>query len=44
MSVSRITSRDLQSWCWATGTALALWERRAIRAIDIVWTEVSRER
>lgn len=34
MGVSRITSRNMLDWCWASGNTLELWERRAIRAID----------
>lgn len=37
MEASRITSSQMKDWCWASGNDLALWERKAIRAIDTVW-------
>ncbi len=42
MNIGRITARTMQDWCWATGNVLDLWERRAIRAIDIVWIAAQR--
>lgn len=39
MAPSRIGSQAMRDWCWATGNTLALWERRAIRAVDAAWIE-----
>ena len=37
ITADRITARQMIDWCWATGSTLELWERRAIRAIDAAW-------
>lgn len=37
MEAGRITSTMMKDWCWASGNTLDLWERKAIRAVDIVW-------
>ena len=37
MGTAKITARDMRDWCWATGNLLALWERRAIQAVDAAW-------
>jgi len=42
MTVSRITASSMIAWQWATGNILALWERKALRAIDAVWIEAQR--
>lgn len=34
---SLLSARDLIDWCWFSGQSLELWERRAIRAMDIAW-------
>ena len=34
---SRITASAVRDWCWVTGIELELWERKAIRALDITW-------
>ena len=37
MGPSRLTARNIMDWCEFTATTLALWERRALRALDDAW-------
>lgn len=37
MAISRISSRAIRDWCWASGNQTEVWERKALRRLDAAW-------
>lgn len=44
MVASKITAENVKDWMWFAGVKeLALWERRALRAVDNVWMKAQND-